>query len=283
VTCLRDDARSEAAEIRMHRDETVIDAVKTCFSGALLSSQSTMLNRRDCLRISLLTGAGVLASCTGPALRSQNDLLGHRPGPKGFRTVLLDAGHGGRDPGAVRNGIREKEVALDVANRLRQKLDSGFRVKMVRSSDYFVELDERVRRADRSGDAILISIHFNSGSRRRAGAETFYWRVDSYGLARRIQQSLSAVTPYRNSSGLVRRRLRLTRNPTIPCVLVECGYLSNSREAALIKQSSYRDRLAQAMADAIRAQAREGDGAIGSLPPPRWDPPSKATDARDRW
>lgn len=242
-----------------------------------------MWTRRDWLRFSLLSGVGALASCSGPGLRSQSDLLGHRPGPKGFRTVILDAGHGGRDPGAVRNGIREKDVALDVARRLKDKLDAGFRVKMMRASDDFVDLDERVRRADRSRDAILVSIHFNSGSRRRAGAETFYWRVDSYGLARRIQQSLSAVTPYRNSSGLVRRRLRLTRNPTIPCVLVECGYLSNSREAALIKQSAYRDRLADAMANAIRAQAREGDGNIGSLPPPRWDPPSKATDARDRW
>ena len=241
-----------------------------------------MWNRREWLRLALLSGAGSLASCSGPGFRSQSDLLGHKPGPKGFRTVILDAGHGGRDTGAVRNGIREKDVALDVARRLKDKLESGFRVRMMRDGDSFVDLDDRVRRADRSGDAILISIHFNSGSRRLAGAETFYWRVDSYGLARRIQQNLSAVTPYRNSRGLTRRRLRLTRNPTIPCVLVECGYLSHSREAALIRQSSYRDRLAEAMANAIRAQAREGDGAV-TLPPARWDPPSQGTDARDRW
>ncbi len=241
-----------------------------------------MWNRREWLRLSLLCGAGAFSSCSGPGLRSQNDLLGHRPGPKGFRTVILDAGHGGMDSGAVRNGIREKDVALDVVRRLKMKLDAGFRVKLIRDEDEFVHLDERVRRADRNRDAVLISIHFNSGTRRLAGPETFFWRVDSYGLARRIQQNLTAVTPWRNSRGLTRRRLRLTRNPTIPCVLVECGYLSNSREAALIRQAGYRDKLAEAVANAVRAQAREGDGVV-TLPPARWDPPSSASDARDRW
>ncbi|MBL9117680.1 MAG: N-acetylmuramoyl-L-alanine amidase [Verrucomicrobiaceae bacterium] len=209
--------------------------------------------------------------------------LGHKPGPRGFRTVVLDAGHGGSDSGAVRNGIREKDVALDVVRRVEQKLGNAFRVKVVRNGDYFVDLDDRVNRASRSGDAVLVSVHFNSGPSSLSGVETYYWRVDSFGLASRLHRAVGSVTPRDNNRGLVRRRLRLTRNPTIPCVLIECGYLSNRSEAALIRQASYRDRLAYAIAYAISAQASEGDGNIGPLPPPRWDPPSRGTDARDQW
>jgi N-acetylmuramoyl-L-alanine amidase len=115
-----------------------------------------------------------------------------------------------------------------------------------------------------------------------AGPETFYWRVDSYGLARRLQSAMSSVSVGHNSRGLTRRRLRLTRNPTIPCVLIECGYLSNYREAAAIRTESYRERLAQAIASAIQDQSRLGDGAV-TLPAARWDPPSKASDGRDSW
>ena len=248
----------------------------------LLSSRQGM-NRRDWLQLSLLSGLGALSSCTSTAFRSQSDLLGHRPGPRGFRTVILDAGHGGRDDGAVRNGLREKDMTLDMVRRVQDKLSGSFRVRLLRSSDRFVDLDDRVASASRQRDAVLVSIHFNAGPRYLSGAETFYWRVDSYGLARRLQQALGAVTPGRSARGLTRRRLRLTRNPTIPCVLVECGYLSNARDAALIRQTAYRDRLADAIAYALRAQSHYGDGDVGPLPPARWDPPSKGTDARDSW
>jgi N-acetylmuramoyl-L-alanine amidase len=229
----------------------------------------------------------LLASCSGPGVSGPTGgvawQLGHKPGPRGFRTVVLDAGHGGSDSGAVKNGLTEKNVALDVVRRVQARLSGQFRVVLIRSGDEFVDLDQRVVDASRQRDAVLVSVHFNAGSSGLAGAETFYWRVDSYGLATRLQRAIASVTPRDNSRGMVRRRLRLTRNPTIPSVLVECGYLSNSSEAALIRQAGYRQRLADAIAYAITAQAREGDGNIGPLPPPLWDPPSKGSDVRDRW
>ena len=234
-----------------------------------------------------LAASLALTSCSSPGssfgYTGSASALGHKPGPRGFRTVILDAGHGGSDSGAVKNGIREKDAALDVARRVEQKLGRSFRVKLIRNGDYFVDLDERVNRASRSGDAVLVSVHFNSGPSSLSGVETFYWRVDSYGLATRLHRAVGAITPRDNGRGLVRRRLRLTRNPTIPSVLIECGYLSNRSEASLIRQAGYRDRLASAIAYAIAAQSREGDGNIGPLPPPRWDPPSRGTDARDSW
>jgi N-acetylmuramoyl-L-alanine amidase len=195
---------------------------------------------------------------------------------------VIDAGHGGKDSGAHVRGLMEKHLALDISKRLRAALTPGFKVVQLRSDDRFIELDERVRLASRYGDAVLVSIHLNYGRRSTSGPETFYWRTDSYSLARRVQLQLSAVIPNESgNAGLVRRRLRLTRNPTIPCVLVECGYLTNAREASLIASAGYRERLAEAIARAIRDQAARGDSGMGVLPRPIYAPPSRAGDARD--
>jgi N-acetylmuramoyl-L-alanine amidase len=231
--------------------------------------------------------AGVLlafgmVSCQSPSGGAGRSTYGDRPGPKGFKTVVIDAGHGGKDSGAHVRGLMEKHLALDISKRLRAALTPGFKVVQLRSDDRFIELDERVRLASRYGDAVLVSIHLNYGRRSTSGPETFYWRTDSYSLARRVQLQLSAVIPNESgNAGLVRRRLRLTRNPTISCILVECGYLTNAREASLLASAGYRERLAEAIARAIRDQAARGDSGMGVLPRPIYAPPSRAGDARD--
>jgi N-acetylmuramoyl-L-alanine amidase len=220
----------------------------------------------------------LLTSCAAPGGR---DSWGHRPGPRGFKTVIIDAGHGGADPGAIsrHTGQREKDLTLDLARRLRAEL-GGFRTILMRSDDTFVDLDERVRRANHHGDAILVSLHFNSGPSHVRGPETYYWRVDSHGLAVRLQRAMSAASPAENSNrGLVRRRLRLTRNPEIPCILLEGGYLSHPSESRLIAEPAYRQKLAAAIAGAIRAQAAHGDAGTGPLPRPLYEPPSRPTDS----
>jgi len=233
-------------------------------------------------RILILISIGfLLASCQVPGGGS---VYGDRPGPQGFRSVVLDAGHGGKDSGAISRGQMEKRLALDVAKRVRRELGLTWKVTMTRDSDVFIPLDDRARIASKKTDAILVSIHFNHGPRRVAGPETYYWRTDSYSLATRLHRNLSAAAPNKSRSrGLVRRRLRLTRNPTIPCVLVECGYLSNPKEAALVKSSAYLDKLAKAIASAIKEQSAQGDAGMGPLPKPIYAAPSKNTDARDRF
>jgi basic membrane lipoprotein Med (substrate-binding protein (PBP1-ABC) superfamily) len=117
-----------------------------------------------------------------------------------------------------------------------------------------------VSRANAHPEAILVSMHYNYGGTNTRGPETFYWRMDSYSLAKRIQRELSAAVPSQNGNrGLVRRRIRLTRNPEIPCVLVEGGYLSQASESRLIADAGYRQRLAKAIAKGIRDQAAYGD------------------------
>ncbi len=241
------------------------------------------MNRRRFL-LALLTG--LLTSCAAPPgnvpSSSGRDALGHRPGPKGFRTVVIDAGHGGEDSGArsPSTGDLEKNLALNVAQRVQRQLSGQFRVVMMRDSDTFIDLDERVARATKNGDGVLVSIHFNSGPAHLHGPETYYWRVDSYSLARRVQRKLEALADT-SPRGLVRRRLRLTRNPEIPCVLAECGYLSNADEARFASDPGYRGRLAGAIAAAIREQAARGDEGMGPLPPPINAPLSRPTDPRE--
>jgi N-acetylmuramoyl-L-alanine amidase len=225
----------------------------------------------------------LLASCSAPSSSTGRSELGNRPGPRGFSSVVIDAGHGGKDSGARSRitGDMEKTLTLDTARRVQSELGGSFRVVQMRTSDTFVDLDERVVRASRSGD-ILVSIHYNSGSSGLRGPESFYWRVDSCSLAKRLQQHLSAVSSGESGNrGLVRRRLRLTRNPSIPCVLVECGYLSNPVEARLCSTPDYRQRVARAIADAIREQSARGDVGMGPLPRHIDAPLSRATDARE--
>jgi N-acetylmuramoyl-L-alanine amidase len=223
------------------------------------------------------------APASGGGGRGTRDALGHRAGPRGFRTVVLDAGHGGRDSGARSSitGDLEKSLTLDMVERLQRELGSQFNVIQMRRDDSFIDLDDRVSRANRSGDGILISVHFNSGPSHVAGPETFFWRVDSASLAKRLQRAMASVSPAQSTRGVVRRRLRLTRNPEIPSVLIECGYLSHGAEARRCADPSYRAALARALAQAVRDQSAYGDDGMGALPPPINAPMSRPTDARE--
>ncbi len=230
----------------------------------------------------LITSCGPLSDISSSS--SGHDALGHRPGPRGFRTVIIDAGHGGKDSGAVSPHTRQKEkdLALDTAKRIADALRSDFNVILMRSDDTFIDLDDRVARANRNGSAILISMHYNSGPSFIRGPETYYWRVDSHGLATRLQQAMAQTSPMEiGNRGLVRRRIRLTRNPEIPCVLLEGGYLSNATESRQISDANYRQKLANAIASAIRTQAALGDSGTGPLPRPLNSPLSRPSDARE--
>ncbi len=242
------------------------------------------------LVLSIQITALALTSCAGPVQKPlpskgvslSRDEWGHRAGPQGFQTVIIDAGHGGKDSGAVSKttGDYEKRLALDTAKRLAAKLKNHFRIVFVRDRDVFVDLDDRVALANRYDAAILISLHYNASPNHSVrGPETYYWRVDSHGLATRMQHAMEAVISDRHRNlGLRRRRLRLTRNPQIPCVLLEFGYLSNASEARLCANPTHRERLATAIAQAIRTQAALGDAGTGPKPPPLYQPLSRPTD-----
>ena len=172
-------------------------------------------------------------------------------------TVVIDAGHGGHDRGGVPGDrYAEKIYTLDVAKRLRARLlSAGYRVIMTRDGDYFVSLGGRCSVANSQRNAIFMCIHFNSAPREGAnGIETYYYTRQSAGFAAAVHSRLvrAAGTEDRH----VRTRgyyvLRYTR---VPAVLAECGFLTNRSEGARIAGSAaYRQRLADALASAIRSR-----------------------------
>lgn len=170
-----------------------------------------------------------------------------------FNTVVLDAGHGGKDNGAARRyGPPEKTVALDVALRVDRKLNaSQIRTVLTRSNDTFVPLDNRVALGNEQPNSIFVSIHFNdSGKRGIEGVETYYHAPYAYDLAVAIERSL-ATLPGTVNRGVHTARFRVLRNARYPSVLVECGYLSNRSEAREVASAAYRERLADKIAEAI--------------------------------
>ncbi len=186
---------------------------------------------------------------------------------RSFTTVVVDAGHGGKDNGAYRKyGGAEKVATLDVARRVERKLrESQLRTVMTRNSDVFIELDERVRIENRQQNAVFVSIHFNDARRRGVqGFETYYHSSTSREMAQRIQSSLMTM-PRAVNRGVHFANFRVLRNAQIPAVLVECGYLSNKREGGEVRDSDYRERLADKIAAAI-VNMRYGRGTYDAPP-----------------
>lgn len=173
-----------------------------------------------------------------------------------FTTVVLDAGHGAHDSGTrTRKGTLEKDMALDVTLRIAPKLQAaGFKTVLTRKRDVFVTLDDRVRISDKYQNAVFVSIHFNDAGRKQvAGVESYYFSPESKQMAERLVRVLSDATGATNRAARV-ARFRVLRTNLNPAVLMECGYLTTVREAALIVQPSYREKIAEGVARGIIQQ-----------------------------
>ena len=186
---------------------------------------------------------------------------------KTFSTVIVDAGHGGKDSGAFRRyGPPEKMVALDVAQRLKQKLrESQIKTVMTRDSDVFIPLNDRVAMENKQKNAVFVSIHFNDSRKRKTrGFETYYHSGASLDMANRIQQKLMTI-PNSANGGVHTANFRVLRLANCPAVLVECGYLSNRSEGNQARDWEYRELLADRIAEAIVEQ-RYGAGVYQPSP-----------------
>ena len=171
-------------------------------------------------------------------------------------TVVIDAGHGGYDRGGI-PGQRasEKDMTLDVARRLKTILQAnGYRVVMTRDSDVFVPLGTRTAIANSNRNAIFVSVHFNSATRRSAsGIETYFYNRESLSLASAIHHYVAGGAPSENR-GVRRRGYFVLRRTNMPSVLVECGFLTNPTEAGYVSNASYRQKLAEEIAAGVRSR-----------------------------
>ncbi len=171
-----------------------------------------------------------------------------------FSTVVIDAGHGGRDGGAVWNGLIEKKLCLDVAKRLQAALQKkGLRTVLTRSADSTVELSSRARKANQYSRSVFVSIHFNASRNRTVtGLETHCRSERGRTLARAIQRSLAA-RKLGVSRGIDWEDFKVLRETKMPAVLVECGFISNKSEARRCGSPAHRQALADAIAAGILA------------------------------
>lgn len=176
-----------------------------------------------------------------------------------FRTVVIDAGHGGQDVGGQWGRVYEKHLALDTAVRLEKHLKNmGYRTVMTRRSDYFLTLPQRCQIANRYRDAIFVSIHFNyTWKQEVSGLETFYFNSEGQKIANQVQNSLVRFTRSidRNEKFA---RFYVIRNTKMPSILVEGGFVSNEAERKRMKTARFREALARAIADGIRRYERAG-------------------------
>lgn len=207
-----------------------------------------------------------------------------RPAHRPIRTVAINAGHGGKDPGNIEGRRQEKLYTLLVATDLKRRLErAGLRVHMVRSTDVFVDLDERPARAQRAGADLYVSIHFNGvdgrGASEVAGVETYCltpagasstndsgnhgggWHPgnrfdkDNIVLAHQVHRAIVGGTDL-NDRGLRRARFRELTLLDMPGLLIEGGYMTNAQDAASIYSTEGRTALSRAIADGILAYKR---------------------------
>lgn len=171
-----------------------------------------------------------------------------------FATVVIDAGHGGKDGGSVWNSLVEKKLCLDVAKRVEAGLKSrGLKTVMTRRADTFVELDQRARLANRVPFSVFVSIHFN-GSRKTiiSGGEAYYRSPRGRILATAISRAIKAKVPG-GARGIFDADYKVLRETRMPAVLVECGYISNKREARRCADPAHRQKLADAIVSGLLA------------------------------
>ena len=162
--------------------------------------------------------------------------------------VIIDAGHGGRDRGAVWGGVRESDLNLKVARRVEASLKiKGYPVTMIRRSDVFVDLRHRSEISNRYRNCIFISIHFNATSHTGVrGVETFYVGKRGRFLAKTIQSHLVSNLKVRDR-GFKLKRFSVLNDTLCPAVLVECGFISNSYERSRCNSSSYQAAVARSI------------------------------------
>ena len=183
--------------------------------------------------------------------------LGSVANAANFRTVVIDAGHGGHDNGGQWGRVYVKHLALDTAARLETKLKSlGYQTVMTRRSDYFISLPQRVSTANRYKNAIFVSIHYNyTWKQQVSGLETFYSTEEGKRLAQLVQSSLIRRTRTVDRSAKY-ARFYVIRNTTLPSILVEGGFVSNAEERDRMKSGWFRESIAQGIADGIQRYRR---------------------------
>ena len=180
--------------------------------------------------------------------------------PRGRVLVVIDPGHGGKDPGAVGlGGLREVDVILPISLEVSQLLkQQGVEVMMTRNADYFISLQGRTAMANRARANIFVSIHANAvggGRSNVSGMETFY--AGNRQLSDAIHRSILRNVTVARDRGVKRARFYVLRTSRMPSALVEVGFVTGSVDNARLRDPAYRSQMARAIALGILDYIRQ--------------------------
>ena len=185
----------------------------------------------------------------------------------GQADVVIDAGHGGTDPGKVGvNDALEKDINLQIAKKLQEELESrGISVLMTREEDKGLydedadnkqvqDLKRRVELINETAPVLAVSIHQNSyPSPDVSGSQIFYFEHSKEGeeMANTVQKQIENLEGIKNRPIKGNDTYYLLRRTEVPTMIIECGFLSNQEEATRLAEESYQETLAKAIADGI--------------------------------
>lgn len=173
---------------------------------------------------------------------------------KSLFTVVLDAGHGGSDPGAKSlSGRWEKEFNLSIVQKVQALLagDERFNLVLTRQDDSYPSLDDRFNLANNIGADLFISVHANSYKASINGTETYYSRPDSLEFAKLMHSLMTAATGLKDNN-VRQSNFKVIKYTTMPAILLEAGYLSSSIDEPKLWNDAVQNRIANAIATGIK-------------------------------
>lgn len=170
--------------------------------------------------------------------------------------ICVDAGHGGRDCGAIGGVYEEADATLAIAKKVAAKLKAkGCKVKLTRDCDEKVLLSERCEISNKFKADAFVSIHLNAAANKDAhGIET--WRYDRVGsrtlkLAHKVQTELIAATGARDRGVKTTQSFYVLKHTVASAILVECGFISNNKECEKLFTDAYQNKIAEAIARGV--------------------------------
>ncbi len=176
--------------------------------------------------------------------------------------VVIDAGHGGIDPGCVDNGLKEKDIVLDIALKLNEILKkSDIATYMIREGDDFVDHEERIEIANDKNAALFLSIHCDWFEDKSVnGTQTLYMpsralkkgKLIEIDYALTIQEELMNSLKTNDRGINDRSDLAVLSSAKMPSVIVELGFLSSEKDVVFLKSSDFREKTAEALARGIQ-------------------------------
>lgn len=180
--------------------------------------------------------------------------------------IVIDPGHGGYDPGAIRKGVMEKHINLAISKEVSKILQANHvQVRLTRDGDYNLavpglhgreakryDFERRIEQAQKFNADAMVSIHVNVGRNKCSGPEAFYYKKSPQSklLAESIQRELTGI-PDINKRVVKIGRYYILRRTEMPCVIVETGFLNNPQERQKLLDQKYQQLLAQAIANGI--------------------------------